>query len=87
MKVFEDLQAWRAARRELTGSVGFVPTMGALHRGHAALLERSVAECDHTVLSVYLNPTQFNNTSDLANYPRTLEADLDMARQLGVSVE
>lgn len=85
MRVFEDLDEWRAARRELTGSVGFVPTMGALHRGHAALLERSVAECDHTVLSVYLNPTQFNNTSDLANYPRTLDADLDMARQLGVS--
>jgi len=85
MNVFEDLHEWRTARREMIGSVGFVPTMGALHRGHAALLRRSVAECDHTVLSVYLNPTQFNNPSDLASYPRTLEADLELALQLGVS--
>jgi pantoate--beta-alanine ligase len=84
MKVYQRLEDWRAARRAMTGTVGFVPTMGALHRGHASLIERSTAECDATVVSVYLNPTQFNNDSDLANYPRTLDADLDMARQLGV---
>ncbi|MEQ8860247.1 MAG: pantoate--beta-alanine ligase [Pseudomonadales bacterium] len=84
MNVFDDLTVWRAARRNLAGSVGLVATMGALHRGHGALLERSLRECDHTVLSVYLNPTQFNDPRDLENYPRTLDADLAMARQLGV---
>ena len=86
MKIYQCLDHWRAARRELEGRVGFVPTMGALHRGHASLIERSVAECDVTVLSIYLNPTQFNNPDDLEHYPRTLEADLAMARELGVDV-
>lgn len=84
MKRYSDLAEWRAARGALGGSVGFVPTMGALHRGHASLIERCVSECDHTVLSIYVNPTQFNNPQDLEHYPRTLEADLDMARELGV---
>lgn len=84
MRVYERLSDWRAARGSIGGRIGFVPTMGALHRGHAALLERSVAECDHTVLSIYVNPTQFNNPQDLAHYPRTLEADLAMAREHGV---
>jgi pantoate--beta-alanine ligase len=83
LKVYEALADWRSARQAMSGTVGFVPTMGALHRGHAALIERSVAECRHTVVSVYLNPTQFNNPSDLAHYPRTLEADLALARELG----
>lgn len=85
MKIYDDLSEWRQARRTLSGSVGFVPTMGALHAGHAALLERCVRECDVSVLSIYLNPTQFNNPSDLENYPRTLESDLATARELGVS--
>jgi pantoate--beta-alanine ligase len=84
VKRYDDLTAWRAARAGLTGSIGFVPTMGALHRGHAALIERSVAECSHTVLSIYVNPTQFNNPDDLAHYPRSLETDLELARELGV---
>ena len=85
MKVFESVDGWREYRRSLTGSVGFVPTMGALHDGHAALLERSVQENDHTVLSIYLNPTQFNSEADLDNYPCTLERDLKLACGLGVS--
>ena len=56
-------------------SIGFVPTMGALHRGHAALIEASVAECATTVASVFVNPTQFNEATDLAAYPVTPEAD------------
>lgn len=86
MKVFERLDDWRAFRKSLEGSVGFVPTMGALHQGHASLLERSVRENDHTVLSIYLNPTQFNNAGDLAVYPRTLERDLKLACRLGTGV-
>lgn len=86
MKIIDNLDAWRRLRQQLSGTVGFVPTMGALHRGHARLLERSVAENATTVLSIYLNPTQFNNPDDLARYPCTLEQDLQLARELGVDV-
>ncbi|MGE0626000.1 MAG: pantoate--beta-alanine ligase [Pseudomonadales bacterium] len=83
-RVFRNLDEWRTFRRSLQGTVGFVPTMGALHAGHGSLLERSIAENDHTVLSIYLNPTQFNNPRDLDVYPRTLERDLALAAGLGV---
>lgn len=84
MKVHASVADWRGARASQPGRIGFVPTMGALHRGHAALIERSVAECDFTVLSIYLNPTQFNNAVDLEHYPRALDADLALAESLGV---
>ena len=86
MKVIKDVRTWRALRKGLYGSVGFVPTMGALHDGHASLLRRSVAENAHTVLSIYVNPTQFNNAEDLENYPDTLDADLALAESLGVDL-
>lgn len=56
-------------------SVGFVPTMGALHDGHATLIRRSASECDETIVSIFVNPLQFNDKADLENYPRTFEAD------------
>ena len=64
--------------------IGLVPTMGALHAGHASLVKRSVEENDATVVSVFVNPTQFNDKNDLKNYPRTLEADCELLEQLGV---
>lgn len=67
-------------------SVGFVPTMGALHNGHASLVERSVSENDVTVVSVFVNPTQFNDKNDLKNYPRTLEADCALLERVGATV-
>ena len=63
--------------------VGFVPTMGALHPGHASLIERASTECDFVVVSVFVNPTQFNNAQDFATYPVTLERDLDVAQAAG----
>ncbi len=84
MKTFSDLEQWRAFRAGLAGDVGFVPTMGALHEGHAQLLRRARDENDHAVLSIYVNPTQFNDPADLDSYPSTLNEDLGRARELGV---
>lgn len=66
-------------------SIGLVPTMGALHAGHASLVKRSVEENDVTTVSVFVNPTQFNDKNDLQNYPRTLEADCALLEKLGAT--
>ena len=82
--VLEDraaLDAWRASR---SGTVGVVPTMGALHRGHASLAQRAAAECDHVVATVFVNPLQFAPGEDLDRYPRTFDADVALLAHHGV---
>ena len=86
MKVFNkivDLQNELFDVRKEGKEVGLVPTMGALHEGHASLVKRSVKENDVTVVSVFLNPTQFNDKGDLDRYPRTLDADCQLLEACG----
>ena len=81
--VVSTVEAWRAANGS-SGSLGLVPTMGALHGGHTSLIERSLADNDRTVVSVFVNPTQFDDISDLERYPRSLDTDLGVLESLGV---
>jgi pantoate--beta-alanine ligase len=81
----EQLHAFLASARAEGNSVGLVPTMGALHDGHASLVKRCVEENGVTVVSVFVNPTQFNDKGDLERYPRTLEADCCLLEALGTS--
>jgi len=86
MKVFSkivDLQNQLFEDRKQGKTVGLVPTMGALHKGHASLVRRCVAENDVTVVSVFVNPTQFNDKDDLSRYPRTLDADCRLLESCG----
>lgn len=88
MKVFNtkaNLEEALAAARAEGKKFGLVPTMGALHAGHASLVKRSVSENDVTVVSVFVNPTQFNDKNDLKNYPRTLDADCQLLESLGAT--
>lgn len=86
MKVFNkivDLQNQLFEDRKQGKEIGLVPTMGALHEGHASLVRRSVKENGITVVSVFVNPTQFNDKNDLKNYPRTLDADCKLLDECG----
>ena len=78
----QQVAAWKAKGE----SIGLVPTMGALHAGHLSLLHAARAECDRVIVTIFVNPTQFNSAQDLASYPRTEEADAALLAPLGVDV-
>ena len=87
MKVAKTLADFESARKSLGDkTVGFVPTMGALHEGHASLIRRAVAECDAVVVSDFVNPTQFNNKTDFETYPRILDQDCAFVEAIGAAV-
>ncbi|MBI1289021.1 MAG: pantoate--beta-alanine ligase [Flavobacteriales bacterium] len=79
-----DMSAFCQAQRASDRTIGFVPTMGALHAGHISLVETAKRTCDVVIVSIFVNPTQFNDPNDLAKYPRTFEADSEMLREAGV---
>jgi pantoate--beta-alanine ligase len=79
----EELRACVAQARAAGKTVGFVPTMGALHAGHAALIEAAVRRCDYVVVSIFVNPTQFGPSEDLERYPRPFEQDVRLCEDKG----
>ena len=89
MEIFSEIEPLRAFLRKKRGadvSIGLVPTMGALHEGHMALIRSSKAENELTVCTIYVNPTQFNNPTDLDNYPRTADRDKELLIQGGADI-
>lgn len=86
MQLLRTIEAFRSARADLSGSVGFVPTMGYLHAGHMALVKRARDENETLVVSIFVNPKQFDKEDDLARYPRDLARDRAMLEEAGVDL-
>jgi len=84
LRTIAEARAWVRAERGAGRTLGLVPTMGALHEGHASLFRRARAECDRAAISIFVNPTQFGAGEDYERYPRTWESDLRMAEREGV---
>ena len=84
MLIWTTVPEWTSRRKTLAGSIGFVPTMGALHCGHASLMEKCRAENKIAVASIFVNPSQFDDPTDLERYPRTLDRDLALLEGLGI---
>ena len=82
----KEMQEWSLTQRAMGLTVGFVPTMGALHQGHSSLMQHATENNDVSVLSIFVNPTQFNVSDDYAKYPRTFESDAEIARSKNIDV-
>lgn len=86
MRTVSSLSDLRTARLSLKGRVGLVPTMGYLHEGHLSLIRQAKADCEHVIVTIFVNPTQFGPNEDLSKYPRDLERDLSLIQSLGVDL-
>ena len=86
LKTISEVRQAVAQYRKHGKTIGFVPTMGALHDGHISLVKRSFEENFATIVSVFVNPTQFNNKEDLEKYPRTLQDDVNLLQQSGCDI-
>jgi len=82
----QDMLAWSQRVHDAGETIGFVPTMGSLHRGHLSLIEQARAAADRVVVSIFVNPLQFGPGEDFERYPRSLESDLDALNHSGVDV-
>ena len=85
MKIINSVQDFRFWRKKVYGTIGYVPTMGALHGGHISLIEKSIKQCDNTVISIYVNPLQFSIDEDFDLYPKNFESDLKALSDLKVN--
>ena len=80
MKVIRTISEWQFFREQLAGKkIGFIPTMGHLHQGHLGLCQQSQTENEISIVSIFVNPTQFNQASDFDRYPRTIESDINVS--------
>ena len=86
MKIIHKISQIREITKEIKGSIGLVPTMGALHKGHKSLIDKSVEQNDFTIVSVFVNPVQFGINEDFDKYPRTLQQDAKLCEDAGVGV-
>ena len=86
VRTVQELREWTRADRYETNTIGIVPTMGALHAGHASLIRAAREECGCVVVSIFVNPTQFGPNEDFARYPRSFEADCELAKAAGASL-
>ncbi len=86
MEIVKTITELKTLRHNLSGSVGFVPTMGYLHKGHLALVKQARIENSHVIVSIYVNPTQFGSGEDFGTYPRELNHDLELLREEGADI-
>ena len=78
MNIINSIQDYRIWKNKISSTVGFIPTMGALHDGHISLIKKSQSLCEYTVVSIFINPLQFSQNEDFSSYPKTIEADLNI---------
>ena len=86
MQSINTIEKYRLWRKNIKGTIGFIPTMGALHKGHLSLIKNSIKICDYTVVSIFLNPKQFSVGEDLDNYPQNLKQDLKILLNLSPNI-